>query len=98
MTLKGRYWTLAWLLVFLATALAVSGRQRAALQTAADLNARRTERRALAARAADLQQQILTATARGVLDVKVERTLGLRMPDSRNSATLLRRDPPAGSR
>lgn len=98
MTLKGRYWTLAWLLVFLGTALAVSGRQRVALQTAAELDARRTERRNLEARAADLEQRIRTATARGVLDVKVERALGLQLPDSRNSATVTRRGAAPGRR
>lgn len=97
MTLKGRYWTLLWLLLFLGAAVTVSGRQREALATARRLDRLREERRSLEAQAADLEQRIRTATARGVLDVKVERTLGLTLPTSRNSATLtLPATPPPG--
>jgi len=88
MTLKGRYWTLLWLVVFLGVAIAVSGRQREALATARRVDSLRIERRTLEARAADLEQRILSAIARGELDVSVSRTLGLRLPDSRNSAVL----------
>lgn len=90
MTLKGRYWILVWLVASLAAALVVTARQRAALELAAALGERRTARRALEARAADLEQRIRAATARGVLDQRVERTLGLRHPDTRNSVTLVR--------
>jgi len=98
MTLKGRYWTLLWLLLFLGAAVTVSGRQREALATAQRLDRLREERRTLEARAADLENRIRTATARGVLDVKVERTLGLRHPTSRNSAILTLPAPPAAGR
>ncbi len=98
MTFKGRYWTVFWLVVFLAMALGIAGRQRSALHTAAELNKLRGERRNLEARAADLEQGIRTATARGVLDVKVGRTLGLRLPDSHNSSTLSRGTVPPGGR
>lgn len=96
MTLKGRYWTLLWLVVFLAVALAVSSRQRSGFATAATVDSLQDARRNLEARAADLDQRIRTATARGVLDVKVARTLGLQIPDSRNSTTLVRRPGPPG--
>ena len=97
MTLKGRYWTLVWLLLFLGAAVTVSGRQREALATARRLDRLREERRSLEAQAADLEQRIRTATARGVLNVKVERTLGLKLPTGRNSATLtLPATPPPG--
>jgi hypothetical protein len=98
MTLKGRYWTLLWLVTFLAVALGVSARQRRAFGTATELRTLRVERRDLEARVADLEQRIRTATARGVLDVKVERTLGLRAPDSKNSSTVARIGRPPGDR
>ncbi len=83
-------------MVFLAVARAVSSRQRSGFAPAATVDSLQDARRNLEARAADLDQRIRTATARGVLDVKVARTLGLQIPDSRNSTTLVRRPGPPG--
>jgi len=96
MSFKGRYWTLLWLVIFLAVALVVSSRQRSGFAVAATVDSLQTVRRNLEARAADLDQRIRTETALGVLDVKVARTLGLHLPDSRNSTTLTRPSSPPG--
>lgn len=96
MTFKGRYWTLLWLVVFLAVALGVSSRQRSGFAVAATVDSLQTRRRDLEAQAADLEQRIRTAMARGVLDVKVARSHGLQMPDGENSETLVLPAPPSG--
>lgn len=98
MTLKGRYWTLLWLVLFLVVALGVSARQRSGFAAAAVVDSLQTERRDLEAEAADLEQRIRTARARGVLDARVAASLGLEMPGSHNSATLVLPPSPAGRR
>jgi len=94
MTLKGRYWTLLWLLLFLGVALTVVSRQREAFATAARLSRLGEDRTALDARRADLEQQIRTATSRAVLVPRAERALGLQLPGSGNSTTLTVRGDP----
>ncbi|MDZ4673795.1 MAG: hypothetical protein SGI84_05030 [Gemmatimonadota bacterium] len=75
-------------MIFLAVALGVSSRQRSGFAVAASVDSLQTERRDLEAQAADLEQRIRTASARGVLDARVARSHGLQMPGSHNSATL----------
>lgn len=80
MKVRGRVWLGVWLLGFLLVALAVVARQRAALQTAANLNRLRNERTALEAVQAELERRIREGQSRQVLVPKVESTLGLREP------------------
>lgn len=98
MNLKGRYWTLLWLVLFLGVALTVVGRQREAFATADRLRRLGEDRSALDARRADLEQQIRTATSRAVLVPRAERLLGLQLSDSRNSTTLIVRAAPRAIR
>jgi hypothetical protein len=77
--LKGRHWVLLWLLVFLAGALVVVGRQTSAFRTARRLRDLREERSSLEARRADLERRIRVATSRQIL-VPLARSLGLHEP------------------
>lgn len=77
--LKGRHWVLLWLLVFLAGALVIVGRQTSAFRTARRLRDLREERSSLDARRAELERRIRLASSRQVL-VPVARSLGLHEP------------------
>jgi hypothetical protein len=77
MTLRGRHWVLLWLVLFLAAAAAVIGRQTRAYRLATTLGELRTQRSALEAQAAELAKSIRAAQGRRVLGVRA-RALGLR--------------------
>ena len=94
MTLKGRHWTVFWLLLFLGVAFVVVGRQNAALATARQLEALRRSRVTLEARRLELEQDIREQSSRGVLGPRVERSLGLR-PSESSDWTMLNLIPPA---
>jgi hypothetical protein len=96
MTLKGRHWLLLWLLLFLATAVAVVARQGDALRTARRLGRLREGRVTLEGAREELRRQIRTATSRSVLVPLMERA-GFHLPsDSEN--TLIRVDTLGASR
>jgi cell division protein FtsL len=83
---RGRVWLGLWLLLFLAVAIAIVARQRAALDTAAELNRLREQRLTLEAKQAEFESRIREASSRKVLVPKAESRLGLRLPtDSRNT-------------
>lgn len=88
MTLKGRHWTVFWLLLFLGVAFVVVGRQNAALETARRLDALRKSRQALEARRIEIEQNIIEQSSRAVLGPRVERNLGLR-PSQSDDWTML---------
>lgn len=77
--LRGRHWVLLWLLVFLAGALVIVGRQTSAFGTARRLRDLREERGSLEARRAELERRIRLASSRQVL-VPVAQSLGLHEP------------------
>ena len=77
--LRGRHWVLLWLLVFLAGALVIVGRQTSAFRTARQLRDLREERGSLEARRAELERRIRLASSRQVL-VPVAQSLGLHEP------------------
>jgi len=78
--LKGRHWLSLWLLGFLAVAIVVVVRQRAAVRLAGRLRALDEERTTLDARRAELQRRIADATSRGTLGASAETGLGLHVP------------------
>jgi len=80
MELRGRYWVLFWLLVFLAVTTVVVARQSDAIRTARRLEALRNERVVLEAQHADLVRRVRQASGRKVLMPRVEKALGLREP------------------
>lgn len=82
MTLKGRHWTVFWLLLFLGVAFVVVGRQNAALETARRLDTLRKSRQALEAQRLGLEQTIREQSSRAVLGPRAERGLGLRHSES----------------
>jgi cell division protein FtsL len=83
---RGRIWLGLWLLLFLAVAIAIVARQRAALDTAAELNRLRERRLTLEAKQAEFEGRIREASSRKVLVPKAESRLGLRLPsDGRNT-------------
>lgn len=69
---KGRHLVLLWLLVFLAVAAVVNGRQTRAFRLAKQLGEVSTRRDALEAEAAELQRRIQHASSRPVLGRRVE--------------------------
>jgi hypothetical protein len=69
---KGRHLVLLWLLVFLAVAAVVNGRQTRAYALASRLSDVSTRRDALEAEAAELQRRIQQASSRPVLGRRVE--------------------------
>ena len=86
MKVRGRIWLGLWLLLFLAVAIAIVARQRAALDTAAELNRLRERRLTLEAKQAEFEGRIREAASRKVLVPKAESRLGLRLPsDGRNT-------------
>lgn len=80
MKVRGRVWLGLWLVVFLATAVAVVARQRSAITTAATLRTLRNERLALEARRAEYETRIREASSRAVLVPKARARLDLREP------------------
>lgn len=96
MTLKGRHWTVFWLLLFLGVAFVVVGRQKAALEAARHLDALRKTRVTLEARRLELEQEIREQSSSSVLGPRVERSLGLR-PGESSDWTMLNLTP-AGPR
>lgn len=97
MTLKGRYWTLFWLLLFLGVAFVVVGRQNTSLTTAARLARLRDDRLALESRRAALEARIRQAESIEILGPRAERDLGLVL-DGRNYELLRVPGPPDGGR
>ena len=98
MTLRGRHWILFWLLVFLATAMSVATRQRAALDSARRLGELTTRRIQLEAQRTELIRRIDLITSREVLVPRMERA-GLHLPSDRentlvDSDTARRAGPP----
>ncbi len=71
---------LLWLLVFLAGALIVVGRQTTAFRTARRLRDLREERSSLEARRAELVRRIRVASSREVLVPVARRNVGLHEP------------------
>ncbi|HSR14549.1 MAG TPA: hypothetical protein VLL51_02270 [Gemmatimonadales bacterium] len=88
MKVRGRFWLGLWLLLFLAVAVAIVARQRAALTTAADLNRLREDRLTLEARRAEYVSRIREAQSRRVLVPLAERRLRLRLPDDSQVTSL----------
>lgn len=80
MTLKGRYWVMFWLFVFIVTAGLVTYRQTVATLTARDLRVARDERASLEARRGELERRIRQASSRQVLVPRAEANLGLHEP------------------
>jgi cell division protein FtsL len=76
---RGRVWLGLWLLAFLTVSLLVIARQRAALDTAAQLNLLRETRLALEAERAEYERRIREGSSRMVLVRKAER-LRLHLP------------------
>ena len=95
MRIRGRTWLGLWLVVFLAVAIAVVARQRAALDAAAMLNELRERRQALEAERAEYERRIRLGSSRSVLVPRVEATLRLRLPSDSEYVTL--QVPAAGS-
>lgn len=77
--MRGRYWVMLWLLLFLGVATIVVVRQRAGLDTARRVAALRADRAALEARLADLERRIRDGSSRKVLVPRAE-SLGLHSP------------------
>lgn len=80
MNFKGRHWVMLWLVLFLVVTGLVVTRQTSGFEAAKRLNALREEHRALAARRAELERQIRTASSRQVLTEKGASGLDLHMP------------------
>jgi hypothetical protein len=97
MKIRGRTWLGLWLVVFLAVAIAVVARQRAALDVAADLNELRERRQALEAQRAEYERRISLGSSRSVLVPRVESRLKLRLPSDSEYVTL-QVPPPGGAR
>lgn len=96
MTLKGRYWTLLWLTLFLGVAFVVVGRQNAALSTARHLEGVRERRLTLDQQRAELEQRIFQAASLAVLAPRAERELGLQRAGDQHT-TILRLQPAPGA-
>jgi hypothetical protein len=94
--LKGRHWVLLWLLIFLAGALVVVGRQTSAFRTARRLRDLREERSSLEARRADLERRIRFASSRQVL-IPLAKSLGLHEPADSEFVLFALPAPPAAS-
>lgn len=77
--MRGRFWVMLWLLLFLGVATLVVVRQRAGLDTARRVAALRADRGALEARRADLERRIRDGSSRKVLVPRAE-SLGLHSP------------------
>jgi hypothetical protein len=77
MTVKGRYWVMLWLALFLGVAAIVSARQGDAIAVAGRLRVLREERRSLEARRAEIERRIHQAESRQVLGRKAVEDLGL---------------------
>ena len=88
MRIRGRTWLGLWLVVFLAVAVAVVARQRAALDAAAMLNELRERRQALEAERAEYERRIRLGSSRSVLVPRVEAKLKLRLPSDSEYVTL----------
>ena len=88
MRIRGRFWLGMWLVVFLAVAVAVVARQRAALDAAATLNELRERRQALEAERAEYERRIRLGSSRSVLVPRVESRLKLRLPSDSEYVTL----------
>ena len=88
MRIRGRIWLGMWLVVFLAVAVAVVARQRAALDAAATLNELRERRQALEAERAEYERRIRLGSSRSVLVPRVEDKLKLRLPSDSEYVTL----------
>jgi cell division protein FtsL len=88
MKVRGRIWLGLWLVVFLAVAVAVIARQRAALDTAAELNELRERREALEAERAEYERRIREGSSRSVLVPRVQERLKLRLPSDSEYVTL----------
>ncbi|HEX9893197.1 MAG TPA: hypothetical protein VGA78_04705 [Gemmatimonadales bacterium] len=88
MKVRGRTWLGLWLVVFLAVAVAVVARQRAALEVAAHLNELRERRQALEAERAEYERRIHQGSSRSVLVPRVEARLKLRLPSDSEYVTL----------
>jgi hypothetical protein len=78
--LKGRHWLVAWLGLFLASALVVVWRQSASLATSRDLQQLEKTRGQLEVTKATLQAQILRDRSRAVLVPIAQQRLGMRLP------------------
>lgn len=89
MKAKGRHWTMLWMLVFLATAMVIVGRQKSALATSRRLVKLESERTALDGKRTELEQAIHRAMSREVLVPLAERKLGLILPGGDNSTSIL---------
>ena len=94
MRLKGRYWVVLWLLLFLGTAGVVVTRQQAALGLADRLRRLREARGALEAGRAEAERRIRVGSSLAVIRPKAER-LGLKPALERQWEYL--RVPPADS-
>jgi hypothetical protein len=88
MKVRGRIWLGLWLVVFLAVAVAVIARQRAALDAAAELNELRERREALEAERAEYERRIREGSSRSVLVPRVQQRLKLRLPSDSEYVTL----------
>ena len=88
MKVRGRIWLGLWLVVFLAVAVAVVARQRAALDTAAELTELRERREALEAERAEYERRIREGSSRSVLVPRVQERLKLRLPSDSEYVTL----------
>lgn len=88
MKVRGRIWLGLWLVVFLAVAVAVIARQRAALDAAAELNELRERREALEAERAEYERRIREGSSRSVLVPRVQERLRLRLPSDSEYVTL----------
>lgn len=96
--IRGRYWVMLWLLLFLGVATIVVVRQRAGLDTARRVAALRSDRAALEARLADLERRIRDGSSRKVLVPRAE-SLGLHSPsDSEFVQFRVREATPSGGR
>ena len=97
MKVKGRHWTILWMLIFLAVAMVIVGRQKSALATSRRLAKLESERIALDGKMTELEQTIHKAVSREVLVPLAERKLGLILPGGDNSTSILV-EPPSTSR
>lgn len=88
MKVRGRIWLGLWLVVFLAVAVAVIARQRAALVAAAELNELREQREALESERAEYERRIREGSSRSVLVPRVQERLRLRLPSDSEYVTL----------
>lgn len=78
--IKGRYWVMLWLALFLATAVVVQYRQSRAVAAVRELRSLETARAALDVSKASLATRIHADRSRAVLVPLAQRRLGLRLP------------------